>query len=315
MSPQVSIILPTYNGERYLAQSIESCLSQTFSDWELIVVDDCSTDRTPEIIRLYQEKDSRIRALRNHRNLKLPLSLNAGSEQAVGKYLTWTSDDNLYTPEAIQTLFETLESNATVGLVYTDYTLINELGNKVGDKQFGDIRESRVSWKGCGACFLYRAQIHHQLKGYDPSAFLIEDYDFFLRASLITSFMYLPRTDLYLYRHHSGSLTSLYGFYNLDLQKIVIERQLPQLLEQSTQADRAGWLRKFAVYYGAQKGNASRMLHYLVMLYRESVGQGLLTTMYIPLKRMQISFIVYTRLLLGLFRGLLSATAPQDRIE
>lgn len=315
MSPQVSIILPTYNGERYLAQSIESCLAQTFLHWELILVDDCSTDRTPEIIRHYQDRDTRIRAIRNERNLKLPLSLNAGSEQAVGKYLTWTSDDNCYAPGAIQTLLETLESDASIGLVYTDYTLIDESGNQVGHKQFGDIRESRVKWKGCGACFLYRAEIHHQLKGYDPSAFLIEDYDFFLRASLITSFLYLPRTDLYFYRDHPGSLTSLYGYYNLDLQKIVMERQLSRLLEQSTHTDRALWLRKFAVYYGAQKGNASRMLHYLLLLYRESIGQGLLTTLYIPLKRMQISFSVYTRLLLGVFQGLMSAASRPERIK
>ncbi|MBM3433003.1 MAG: glycosyltransferase family 2 protein [Bacteroidetes bacterium] len=306
MTPLVSIILPTYNGERYLAQSIESCLAQTFLHWELILVDDCSTDHTPEIIGHYQDRDARIRSIRNERNLKLPLSLNAGSERAVGKYLTWTSDDNRYAPEAIQTLFDALESDAAIGLVYTDYTLINESGNQVGSKHFGDIRDSRVTWKGCGACFLYRAEIHHQLKGYDPSAFLIEDYDFFLRASLITSFVYLPRTDLYFYRYHPGSLTSLYGFYNLDLQKIVIERQLPRLLEQSTDADRARWLRKFAVYYGAQKGNASRMLHYLVLLCRASIGQGLLTTLYIPLKRIQISFFIYTRLLLALFRGLFS---------
>lgn len=314
MSPQVSIILPTYNGERYLAASIESCLAQTFTDWELILVDDCSTDRTPEIIQFYVNKDARIRSIRNARNLKLPLSLNAGSEQASGTYFTWTSDDNLYAPEAIQTLLEAIESDPSIGLVYTDYTLIDESGSNVGVKIFGDIRDGRVDWKGCGACFLYRSEMHIQLKGYDPSAFLIEDYDFFLRASLITTFSYLRRTDLYQYRHHPGSLTSLYGFYNLDLQKIVVERQLPRLLAQSSARDRIGWLRKFAVYYGAGKGNAPRMFHYLVLLYQESVGQALLTTAYIPLRRLLVSLSVSVRLLQALIRGLVGGSQPKRSI-
>jgi glycosyltransferase involved in cell wall biosynthesis len=71
MKPLVSIILPTYNGERYLASAINSCLAQTMTDWELIIVDDCSTDRTPEIIHSFQQKDQRIRCIRNGKNLKL----------------------------------------------------------------------------------------------------------------------------------------------------------------------------------------------------------------------------------------------------
>ena len=72
--PEISIVLPTYNGEKYLKQSIESILGQTYTDWELIVVNDCSTDSTQEIIDFYRKKDTRIRTIFNYTNQKLPES-------------------------------------------------------------------------------------------------------------------------------------------------------------------------------------------------------------------------------------------------
>ena len=99
--PKVSIVLPTYNGEDYLRESIESVISQTFTDWELIIVNDCSTDSTPKIAEAYAAKDCRIRVIHNEKNQKLPNSLNIGFESASGDYLTWTSDDNIFHHEAL----------------------------------------------------------------------------------------------------------------------------------------------------------------------------------------------------------------------
>ena len=82
--PQISIVLPTFNGEAYLAESIESILSQSFEDFELIIVNDCSTDRTAEIIEQYVKKDSRVKSIYNDVNQRLPKSLNIGFENASG---------------------------------------------------------------------------------------------------------------------------------------------------------------------------------------------------------------------------------------
>ncbi|MFT5212615.1 MAG: glycosyltransferase involved in cell wall biosynthesis, partial [Patiriisocius sp.] len=97
-NPFVSIILPVYNGEKYLSKSIESCLNQTYRNIELIIVNDCSTDKTLEIVDGYLKLDSRIKVLTNSANKRLPASLNIGHLQAQGDYITWTSDDNLYLP-------------------------------------------------------------------------------------------------------------------------------------------------------------------------------------------------------------------------
>src|ERR1043165_1952652 len=95
-NPVISIVLPSFNGSTYLSKSIDSCLSQTYSNLELILVDDASTDDTPRIMQQYAAQDSRVRVLQNATNRKLPASLNIGFRAARGRYLTWTSDDNLY---------------------------------------------------------------------------------------------------------------------------------------------------------------------------------------------------------------------------
>ena len=91
--PRVSIVLPSYNGERYIKESIDSVLNQSFTNWELIVVNDCSEDGTRRIVEEYAQNDSRVTIINNEKNMKLPKSLNIGFEVARGEYFTWTSDD------------------------------------------------------------------------------------------------------------------------------------------------------------------------------------------------------------------------------
>ncbi len=188
MNSLVSIILPTYNGEKYIRQSIDSCIKQTYTDIELIIVNDCSTDHTLQIIKEYAALDSRIRIVDNAVNKKLPQSLNAGFEMARGDYFTWTSDDNYYADNAIEELVKAITASKDIDLVYSNYMTIDDEGKVSGKVELGDINESFMLWKGCGACFLYKAHVHQQNKGYNPSTFLIEDYDFFLRAFFTVSF-------------------------------------------------------------------------------------------------------------------------------
>ncbi|MEX0636020.1 MAG: glycosyltransferase family 2 protein, partial [Ferruginibacter sp.] len=189
MQPLVSIILPTYNGEKYIRTSVESCLRQTYQNIELIIVNDCSKDNTLAIVEEYAKKDTRIKIINNPINKKLPSSLNEGFKLAKGVYYTWTSDDNYYSAEAIETMVNILLKTGK-DLVYAEYKIIDDLGEFVGYKYLGNINESFIKWLGCGACFLYKKEVHERNNGYDPSTFLIEDYDFLLRAYLHTSFEY-----------------------------------------------------------------------------------------------------------------------------
>lgn len=281
--PIISIVLPTYNGSKYIRKSIESCLSQTFSNFELIIVNDCSTDNTNLIISEYANKDSRVRIIHNEFNKKLPLSLNTGFQEAKGKYFTWTSDDNYYAPAALESLLIKLEKNPVIDLVYSDYSVINDKDEIISVRKFGDINLSFNKWLGCGACFLYKKEIHYKNNGYNPAAFLIEDYDFFVRAFLNFRFSYLPLTDLYYYREHDSSLTSTQSAVINDISKIFLERNLVGLEKKLNNKETEFLYRKFAVYYAVTKNNINKYNFYLGKLQNLSFKQALITVFYVLL--------------------------------
>lgn len=284
--PEISIVLPTYNGSRFIRQSIESCLAQTFVDFELIIVNDCSTDNTLDILHEYAKKDTRIKIVDNIANLKLPLSLNAGFNVAQGLYHTWTSDDNYYAPNALETLHNKLRADNQIDFIYTDYTLIDDKNNIIGEKRFNDINDSFTKWIGCGACFLYKAEIFKSIKGYSPAAFLIEDYDFFMRAYLDFKFCYFPGTNLYYYREHDSSLTAQHGKTVNLIAKIMIERQMGRLEEKLPKSDLALLYRKFAVFNALQVSQLNKASYYLQKLYRLSPKQAFISVVYISIKKL-----------------------------
>ncbi len=210
MSKKISIVLPTYNGELFLAKSIDSVLNQTYKNIELIIVDDCSTDSTPEILNSYLKKDPRIKVIRNEKNKKLPASLNVGFSNASGDYYTWTSDDNEYYPEALEKMINFLENNSEYGMVYA----ICDLNQKAtcGTSVWGEMPatpENLLNFSTCGACFLYRKEVAQNIGKYDETKFLAEDHDYWLRIRLKYKIANITE-HLYLYRLHQKSLTKKY---------------------------------------------------------------------------------------------------------
>lgn len=202
--PKVSIILPTYNGSEYLRESINSIIAQKFSDWELIIVDDCSHDMTPEIIREYNEIDNRIRVIHNKENKKLPQSLNIGFSQARGEYLTWTSDDNIYHEDAIAKMARYLDNHVAIGMVCCDMFCIDREGNII-EYRVNDPKNLWV-YDSIGACFMYRKSVKDKVGEYNPDMFLAEDYDYWLRVNKCYEIGHISES-LYYYRYHELSLT------------------------------------------------------------------------------------------------------------
>ncbi len=201
----VSIVLPTYNGSRFLQEAIGSCLAQSYSHFELLVVDDASTDDTPEIIKRFEGLDSRIRSVRHATNLGLPAALNSGFAISRGELLTWTSDDNLYRPNALTVLVDFMKSNPECDIVYTGFSYIDDQGKVMG-RHPALPAEELAYYNTAGACFLYRRTVYERLGGYDANAVLVEDYDFWLRAFGSFRFHALAE-DLYVYRVHPESLS------------------------------------------------------------------------------------------------------------
>jgi glycosyltransferase involved in cell wall biosynthesis len=239
-SSLVSIILPVYNGERYLDQAINSCLAQTYSKWELIIVDDASTDTTPDIIDHYQSVDSRIHCVRHHENFRLPAALNTGFALAHGDLLTWTSNDNLYHPQAIAVMADFLSNHLDVDVVYTDYVRIDETGRELEATPVLPM-EHLLYGNVVGACFLYRRVVQETLKFYDERLFLAEDYDFWLRASRYFKLSPL-HCKLYYYRLHDVSLTKTHKIEIFLSHEKTVRENLPFLSWAKSENKVAGYM-------------------------------------------------------------------------
>lgn len=201
---EISVVMPVYNGEKYLKESIKSVLMQSFTNFELILVNDCSTDNSLKIMKEFANKDSRVRIIENKKNQKLPKSLNIGFSHAKGKYLTWTSDDNRYRKNALQEMYWYLENHSKVGMVCANMDYIDEKGDK--KKTVITDTESICLGNNIGACFLYRHEVIDLIGEYDPDMFLVEDYDYWLRISKKMKIDHID-LNLYEYRYHSSSLT------------------------------------------------------------------------------------------------------------
>jgi glycosyltransferase involved in cell wall biosynthesis len=206
LSDKISIIMPTYNGEKYLRKAIDTSLSQTYKNIELVIVNDGSKDQTAEIIKSYS--DERIKYIKHEVNSGLPKALNTGFNNASGEYLTWTSDDNFYAPEAIEVLSNFLVDHPEIDFVYSNYYLIDENDVVSGIKEVEptDI----LKYRNCiGPCFMYKKRVFETVGDFNPDVFLAEDYEYWLRVYKRFKMQSIPQA-LYYYRYHSNSLTAKY---------------------------------------------------------------------------------------------------------
>lgn len=126
----VSVIVPAYNAERYIEQTIRSVMMQTFTDWELLVLDDCSSDRTCEIIEGLAVQDSRIHLIRNDRNMGVARTRNRGFSLIKGNYVALLDSDDIWHPEKLEKQLARLqETGADFG--YCSYAVVDENGKSI----------------------------------------------------------------------------------------------------------------------------------------------------------------------------------------
>ena len=132
-SARVSLGLPVYNGEKYLRQALDSLLAQSFKGFELIIVDNASTDATQEICESYAASDSRIRYYRNASNIGAAPNWNRAFDLATGEYFKWAAHDDVCSPRLLERCVEALDRDATVVLCHGLATAIDEHGKVIGD--------------------------------------------------------------------------------------------------------------------------------------------------------------------------------------
>ncbi len=132
--PKVSVVMPSYNHGKYLAEAIESILGQNFSDFELIVIDDFSEDGSAKIISEYAEKDKRMRCLFHKGNQGIARTFNEGISMSGGKYIAFTSSDDIWEKERLEVGVEIMDRSPDVGFLYSESVIIDRDGRLTGQK-------------------------------------------------------------------------------------------------------------------------------------------------------------------------------------
>lgn len=128
---QISVFIPLFNAEKFIVQSIESVLAQTFTDWELLVLDDNSTDKSYEVAKNYEAKDGRIKVEKNPANLGMVANWNKGINNCHSEFFVKLDADDYWHPEMLKGSLKILTTYQEVGLVFTRYQNIDEKGNEI----------------------------------------------------------------------------------------------------------------------------------------------------------------------------------------
>lgn len=149
----VSIVMPSYNCGQFIEESIHSVQAQTYQNWEIILVDDCSTDSTLSSVNALREKDSRIRYFRNKGNRGAAISRNRAIQEARGRWIAFLDSDDLWAPDKLEKQLRFMTENR-YKFSYTCYTEINEAGSDMGVLVSGPSKITKAGmfafcWPGC----------------------------------------------------------------------------------------------------------------------------------------------------------------------
>jgi len=212
MKPDVSIIMSVYNGETYLKEAIESVRNQSFRNWELIVINDCSTDSTAEILADFASKDERIKVHTNEINLKLPASLNKAISLCVGKYIARMDADDICLPERFERQYKFMEENPDVALSSCRFMTVKNgvyaSGGAGGRCDFEALRAmllvvNPILHPGVIA----KAEVMKKFN-YDITLTCTEDLELWTRMAMENQKMQILPECLLIYRLHDKQITS-----------------------------------------------------------------------------------------------------------
>jgi glycosyltransferase involved in cell wall biosynthesis len=226
--PLVSVIMPVYNAEKYLKEAILSIINQTFSNFELIVVDDCSKDNSSKIINELASKDKRIITLTNSQNLKLSKTLNRAIEVASGKYLARMDADDISVSTRIEKQVELMEKESDVVLVGCDVEIIDESNNTIGYRRYYELDEQIRKWlfffsPFCHPAVMIRRSAIEKIGGYDDNFNPAEDYELYFRLGTLGKFRNL-KEQLFCYRIVKNSMTHS-GMINMENKTLEVREK------------------------------------------------------------------------------------------
>ena len=206
--PKVSVIIPTYNRGQFIAQAIESVLSQTFHDYEIIVVDDGSTDKTQEILKKFEGKIKSIR----QENQGISKTRNRAIKVSTGQYIAFLDSDDFWVSDKLQVQVNILDTHPQVGIVYARMPIINEQGETIGMKPAGisgrNFKELLELWGDIPtSTVMNRRDCFDKAGFFDSTLEPMEDIDMWIRISQFYDLYEIENKVLAYYRRHEDQIT------------------------------------------------------------------------------------------------------------
>lgn len=201
-SPEISVILPTFNREKVLGHAVQSVIGQTFTDWELVVVDDGSKDNTFQLITEFMKQHHNIRYMK-HTNRKAALSRNAGIQASFGHYITFLDSDDVYLPEHLESRVSYLKKHPETDLLSGGFCGDDDV--YVTDCYHPD-RKIHIQECILGATFFGKLEIFKALKGFQALDYA-EDTDLWVRAAKRFSVKKISEPKTYVYQQSDDSTT------------------------------------------------------------------------------------------------------------
>lgn len=220
--PLVSVVMPIYNAQRYLAQAIKSILSQTLKNFELILVNDASTDKTLQIIYKFKKKDKRIKLINNKKNLQMAQSLNLAINLARSNLIARMDQDDIALPNRLEVQYAFMKSHPNVAIVGSNIIIIDENSKITGKRTYPTTSRGLKKILFRYSAFAHptvmlRKQPFQKVKGYNPEKHPCEDIDLWFRLGKKYEFGSIP-TFLLKYRvsltsgsHHNLKKTEIIG--------------------------------------------------------------------------------------------------------
>jgi glycosyltransferase involved in cell wall biosynthesis len=246
-TPTITVLMPVYNCELYVAEAIESILNQTFIDFELIIIDDCSTDTTLQIAQSYS--DSRIKTITKEKNSGYTNSLNHGLSIARGKYIARMDGDDISLLERFQKQFDFLEKNEDVVVCGTTFQILDTENIIYGPENsdqilVGMLQENKIAHP---TVMMRKIFLDTNNLNYNKLLEPAEDYDLWVKIAMMGKFHNLQEV-LLLYRIHPYQVTNTFNAIQVQKAKEVRFRLIQKLKTSWTELEKSSTLKAFNNY-------------------------------------------------------------------
>ena len=297
--PKVSVVIATYNRSRFLCQTIESALSQTYKDYEIIIVDDGSTDDTKEALKFF---DGKIRYFYQE-NQGISAAKNRGVNESVGEFIAFVDDDDIWLPEKLDEQMQFIERHPQLAFVCSEVITIDEHGNflahwrKPKDQKISDNFENLYDGNFIHVpTVLLRKKCFIEIGGFDEKLMTTEDYDLWLRLAKRHPFRYMDKP-LAKYRIHKNQTTK-----NVKKLELRVRNNIKALNRREIASDLGFFkkrVRKAKVYYQYAKiyFKSENFLKASLTYFKSLATYPLIGTYYWPKEARNLRFSLVYRVL------------------